>query len=618
MREEEQSLLSPKERPSAEAHRRSLDGPFERARASRLGRASWSYVGAAFVAGIISCAVFQYFVGIACQQLPVWRSVHSPARPEPAEAFPGMEDLAPEHAGKTVVHHYPPAHPTNSKPEFFPTNVGHAGPTPTGAEAALVATAPAYPMKTEIQNLLGPAAPPETGRKNGFDMFRYWGNLSPWYSIEKGGFGVDSTPEAPSGCRVTALHFLHRHGARYPTNWASYGGPVKLASRLHKQAAKWDASGDLAFLNDWNYRLGGEILTPFGRQQMFDLGISLRIKYGFLLENSTAQNALPVFRTESQDRMLHSALNFAAGFFGMDYRDKYLQSITIEAEGFNNTLCPYKTCPNARDPTKSDRAIPYLKQWAGVYLKAAQERLQPQIKGYDLTIEDVYIMQQTCAYETVALGYSSFCELFTDEEWEGFEYAMDLYFWYDSAFGSPVSRVQGIGYVQELVARLTETPIPVHNSSTNATLDDNPITFPLGHALYVDATHEVVVLNVITALNLTNFAANGPLPADHMPEKRTFIASQLAPFGTNIQFQVLSCESKPEPQLRVIINDGVSPLTGIRGCPEDAHGMCPVRAFADGMREIIAETDWNYDCHGKWDVPAGPAWNTTTGSPPKP
>ena len=72
---------------------------------------------------------------------------------------------------------------------------------------------------------------------------------------------------------------------------------------------------------------------------------------------------------------------------------------------------------------------------------------------------------------------------------------LDLYFWYDSAYGSPVARVQGIGYVQELVARLTHTPIAVHNSSTNGTLDDDPATFPLGQSLYVDATHEVVVLN---------------------------------------------------------------------------------------------------------------------------
>jgi len=71
---------------------------------------------------------------------------------------------------------------------------------------------------------------------------------------------------------------------------------------------------------------------------------------------------------------------------------------------------------------------------------------------------------------------------------------MDLYFWYDSAFGSPVARVQGLGYVQELVSRLTHTPIEVHNSSTNATWH-KPETWPLNDALYVDATHDVVVLN---------------------------------------------------------------------------------------------------------------------------
>ena len=74
-------------------------------------------------------------------------------------------------------------------------------------------------------------------------------------------------------------------------------------------------------------------------------------------------------------------------------------------------------------------------------------------------------------------------------------YSMDLQFWYGSSFGSPVARVQGIGYIQELVARLTHTPIPVHNSSTNATLDDNPTTFPLGQSLYVDATHDTVIAN---------------------------------------------------------------------------------------------------------------------------
>ncbi|KAI0057099.1 phosphoglycerate mutase-like protein [Artomyces pyxidatus] len=559
----------------------------------------------AFASGALACVVAQYSVcGSACF------TGHAPQD--------AAHVLAPPYVGSTEVHNWPPPTATNNVPTLFPSDVGHAGATPTGAEPALIATAPSYPLHTGAPQLIVPQtlhseSKPKQGKKN-FDLFKHWGNLSPWYSVKKGAFGVDSGPEAPDGCSVTGLHFLHRHGARYPTSWAAYGGPATLAHRLHETAASWTAKDDLEFLNGWSYKLGEEVLTPFGRQQLFDLGISIRLKYGFLLENFT--DSLPVFRTESQDRMLASALNFASGFFGIPYEDKYLQSITIEDDGFNNTLAPYKTCPNTGDRAKADRGTPFVKEWAALYLKDARDRLQSQIHGYDLTIEDVYIMQQMCPYETVAIGFSKFCGLFTQEEWEGFDYAMDIYFWYDSAFGSPVARVQGIGYIQEMVARLTHTPIETHNSSTNSTLNDNPVTFPLDHNLYVDATHEVVVLNIITALNLTNFAKAGPLPTDHIPAQRPFRVSQLAPFSTNIQFQLLSCPSRSDEQLRVIINDAVSPLTGIEGCPEDADGMCSVPTFVAAQKKIIANTDWVWACHGDWDVPAGHEWNTTTGDAP--
>ncbi|EEB97798.1 hypothetical protein MPER_02809, partial [Moniliophthora perniciosa FA553] len=148
-------------------------------------------------------------------------------------------------------------------------------------------------------------------------------------------------------------------------------------------------------------------------------------------------------------------------------------------------------------------------------------------------------MQQLCAYETVAIGYSKFCELFTEDEWEGFNYALDLVFWYNSAFGSPVARVQGAGWVQEMVHRLENRPVTEETNkfSMNFTLDGDTRTFPVDQSLYVDATHEVVMLNIITALNLTSFAEDGPLPYDHIPKRRKFRVSQLVPFATNIQFQ---------------------------------------------------------------------------------
>lgn len=130
-----------------------------------------------------------------------------------------------------------------------------------------------------------------------------------------------------------------------------------------------------------------------------NLGVNARVKYGFLL--NTFKDRLPIFRTESQEsvdmiliyltrhhsrrwsslmilfsalplsRMLKSAQNFAAGFFGIPWvrrrrrteeflgqsfstsgdflltygrsEDQYNLEVTIESRGFNNTLAPYTT-----------------------------------------------------------------------------------------------------------------------------------------------------------------------------------------------------------------------------------------------------------------------------------
>ena len=139
--------------------------------------------------------------------------------------------------------------------------------------------------------------------------------------------------------------------------------------------------------------------------------------------------------------------------------------------------------------------------------------------GLDLTIADVYAMQQLCAYEvsvlrplsylkrpnsettlqTVALGYSAFCPLFTKKEWIGFQYSFDLSFWYGSGPGSPVAAAQGAGYANELLHRLKNLQ-PVENPfSVNQTLDESNITFPLHQSIYVDATHEVCYTDIYVA-----------------------------------------------------------------------------------------------------------------------
>ncbi len=65
------------------------------------------------------------------------------------------------------------------------------------------------------------------------------------------------------------------------------------------------------------------------------------------------------------------------------------------------TSCP-DSLADARMPmisSRSDRGKWYVERWAAIYLKNAQERLQRQLNGYNLTIEDTYVLQQMCAYE---------------------------------------------------------------------------------------------------------------------------------------------------------------------------------------------------------------------------
>ena len=78
---------------------------------------------------------------------------------------------------------------------------------------------------------------------------------------------------------------------------------------------------------------------------------------------------------------------------------------------------------------------------------------------------------------------------------------------------------------------------------------------------------------------------------------------------------VLECASLDGEQIRIIVNDGVSPLTGIRGCPKQKDGMCPLDTFVAAQKETIGATDWINACYGNWEIPDG--WETMTGEPPK-
>jgi len=124
----------------------------------------------------------------------------------------------------------------------------------TGAEAFVIATAAAYPTDAGVGGLVDPGVAQASGLETPawidesgddivnpgpFSIFRHWSNLSPFYSVPKGSFGVHSTPEVPPGCEIKGVHILHRHGARYPASSSTFRFvPFRPKSRIYS-ALRW-------------------------------------------------------------------------------------------------------------------------------------------------------------------------------------------------------------------------------------------------------------------------------------------------------------------------------------------------------------------------------------------
>mgnify|MGYP004500365033 CR=1 FL=1 len=107
--------------------------------------------------------------------------------------------------------------------------------------------------------------------------------------------------------------------------------------------------------------------------------------------------------------------------------------------------------------------------------------------------------------------------------------------------------------MDEYIARLTGG-YPPADSALNATFDNSTTYFPLQQSIYADATHEVVVLDALTAFNLTALFAGPPLSPTANQHANSFVASRLVPFATHFTTQVLQCSAmSPSKQIRFIV-----------------------------------------------------------------
>jgi 3-phytase len=475
-------------------------------------------------------------------------------------------------------------------------------------------------------------------------MSRYWGNLSPYHPAD--GFGVNDS-DIPSDCEVSQVHILHRHGQRFPTAALDDGGNTqRFADKVRNASINGilGATGPLTFLNEYQYRLGLNTLTAIGVQTEISAGSTFWTQYGRLLYkemNGSWNDSLNVFpngtarpkpflRTTSEERIYESAICWASGFFnnsdGGSSNTSYDLLIIPEGEIVNNTLASYDSCPNS-----GDTIIGYIGNTAQAvfynnYLQSALERLSTYLdRKFNLIIMDVYAMQTICPYEVAYLGSSNFCGLFTEQEWIDFDYSLSIQFYGDNSFGNPTGRAQGIGYVQELLARLQNQYLYVSNTSVNSTLDNNPTTFPLGQPFYLDMSHDDIIVSTLTALGLNYFKGPPtglPYNISHAPNSsENFQISEIAPFGARLYTEVLECStSNPKSEtsnetiiysnpnitygwkfIRMQLNEKTLPLHTL-GCPFRSDGLCSLEDFLATQMTSTADAQYSAACFGNYVI----------------
>ncbi|OAA48687.1 3-phytase A precursor [Metarhizium rileyi] len=500
-------------------------------------------------------------------------------------------------------------------PQYFQTSPElWAGPTPTGRPAFMAQTRTFDPTATYVPNEPLQTSIPIEGMGSGNEsVFKMMGYLSPY--TPSPGFGVDEFP-LPAGAEILQVQMLSRHGSRYPTTGAEV---AQLGQKIANASEQFKPRGPLSFLRDWEYQLGAEILVPKGREELFQSGVLHSYMYGSLYN----PNSKIIVRTTTQDRMLKSAENWMAGFFGLEWPNNATIEVIIEEGGFNNSLAGSLNCPNAytKSPGNEARSV-----WIHEYLKDAQKRFQTMTDGFTWTIEDVYAAQTMCPYETIAYGFSKFCDLFTYKEWRDFGYSIDLYFSSISGFHSPTGRAIGLGYQQEIMARLKNHTLGYSGSQINVTLDNNTETFPLNQSLYFDFSHDTNIVSILTAFGLRQFAEE--LPVKDYPGDHNFTISHITPFGARLDMEIIQTPKPLSPNrdgylrggqtkyIHFVLNQRTLPLG--RSFPEcDANrrdGWCELDTFLKVQDGMAAKAQFDHACFG--DYPAVKYGEATDGAPP--
>lgn len=409
---------------------------------------------------------------------------------------------------------------TNNLPAIFSLDSYYAPPPPPS-----LSVDPTYPSAAHILPTW---------------ILHHGGAIAPFHPL-------GSYEPVPKTCKLVQINQLQRHGSRYPTPKVDQS--IQRAIRKLKGAVDLDES--LAFMKQYRYRLGQSLLIPLGAAESFQAGLDFGSRYRSLID----PQRLPFIRASLSPRVVDSATNFTHGLFsslGYDHPKKKIEPIDpllISEDPQSNNTLDDNSCPNR---------IPSIEKlvWLKIFASPVTEDLNRLAPESNLDNEDTLALMQLCIFESLADSkLSPFCNLFKRDDWLAFGFYYDLDKYYGHGIPNDLARLEGFGYVSELLSRLEGDRKWVEQDRTkvNQTLDRSATTFPLNRSCYIDFSHDNQMVSIFAALGLQkNQTMSESGPARPNP---SWNASDWMPFGSRLTIEKLACEEDAQEYVRFLMND---------------------------------------------------------------
>ena len=387
----------------------------------------------------------------------------------------------------------------------------------------------------------------ETYNSYKFNILHHLSGISPYFESN-----VDElNPSPEEGCEVDKTVYLIRHGSVYVDDYDYFKIIKPFLERLNKSLININGSSKLSFLSQWKSPILNnkqiEKLTKSGYLEAFKLGVELSYRYPKLLPKQN-DSSFKIWASDS-DRTKQSASAIFEGLFGGNKADGKVVDIPETKNLGANSLTPTKTCQKF----KSSKGANEANIWLNVYTKPILERFYLT----NLNSNDILAMQQLCGYETVIRGESSFCHLFTSEEWISYEYYFDIKYYYELGYGNHLSGYIGMPFVKAI------------NQLFNQTNNQK---------IFINVAHREIIPIVLVSLGLFKHSDDIILSFNQINHYRTWKSSRMIPFLGRIAFERFNCLSSSYNGsfVRIILNSSPQPLKGCSSGPGDS---CPLQQF---------------------------------------